>query len=79
MSLFDKLNSTPNARQRTPNAQEALQRIKADPAGVLKQAGINIPNGMNNPQQIIQHLVQTGQVPQNRITQAMQMLSGMRR
>lgn len=75
MSIFDNIGR-PNA---LPNAQNALQRIMSDPVGVLRQRGLSIPNGMTNPQQIINHLVQSGQVPQNRLTQAMQMLGGMRR
>lgn len=74
MSLFDQLG-----KQQQMNPAQALQQIKANPAQVLKGRGINIPAGMNNPQQIIQYLVQSGQMPQNRVTQAMQMLSGMRR
>ena len=75
MSLFDQLGQ----QSQQMNPAQALQQIKANPAQVLKGRGINIPAGMNNPQQIIQYLVQSGQMPQNRVTQAMQMLSGMRR
>ena len=76
MSIFDNIGNAPNA---LPNARSALQRIMSDPVGVLRQRGLSIPTGMTNPQQIINHLVQSGQVPQNRLTQAMQMLGGMRR
>jgi len=33
----------------------------------------NIPQGMNNPQDILQHLLNSGQVSQEQINQAMQM------
>lgn len=56
------------------NPQQMLAQIKSNPAAVLKQRGLNIPDGMNNPQQIIQHLVSSGQVPQSRYMQAMQMM-----
>jgi hypothetical protein len=56
-----------------------LSQLRQNPASVLKQAGLNIPAGMNNPQQIINHLLQSGQVPQSRYQQAMQMMSKMRR
>lgn len=77
MGLFDALGGKqPQApQQMTP--QQAWQQFQHDPLGSLKQAGLNIPAGMNNPQQIVQHLMQTGQVPQNRITQAMQMAGQM--
>ena len=70
MSLFDSLRGvTPQA-----NPQQLLQQLRADPAGMLKQRGLNIPAGMNNPQQIISHLVQSGQVPNARLQQIVQMM-----
>ena len=77
MSLFDSLGS--QKQQAFQNPAQALQQLRANPAEALKRAGINIPNGMNNPQQIIQHLIQSGQVPQSRLTQIMQMMQGLRR
>ena len=71
MSLFDSLNSQP---QQPINPMQRLQALKQNPSSVLQQAGFNVPQGMNNPQQIIQHLIQSGQVPQNRYTQVLQML-----
>lgn len=56
------------------NPQQMLQQIKSNPAAVLRQRGLNVPAGMTNPQQIIQHLLSSGQVPQSRLTQAMQMM-----
>ena len=75
MSLYDQLGGQqPNAQPNAFNAQEALQQLKANPSGVLKQAGLTIPDGMNNPNQIIQHLLTSGQLPQARLQQAMRML-----
>lgn len=71
MSLFDSLNSQP---QQPMNPMQRLHALKQNPSGMLQQAGFNVPQGMNNPQQIIQHLIQSGQVPQNRYTQVLQML-----
>lgn len=67
MSIYDGLNMQ-------PNAMTALQQIKNNPAALLKQRGLSIPDGMNNPQQIIQHLVTSGQIPQTRYMQALQMM-----
>lgn len=45
---------------------------------LLRQRGLSIPSGMeNNPGAIIQHLMQTGQVSQSRLSMAQQMLSRM--
>ena len=45
---------------------------------LLKRQGVQIPDGMaDNPQAIIQHLLQTGQSPQGRFQMAQQMLQRM--
>ena len=77
MSLFDSLGGKNPASVQQQNPQELLRKLQADPAAMLRQAGLSIPGGMRDPQQIVQHLMQTGQVPQNRLTQAMQMLGRM--
>ena len=77
MSLFDSLGGKPPASAQMQNPQELMRKLQADPAAMLRQAGLSIPGGMRDPQQIVQHLMQTGQVPQNRLTQAIQMLGRM--
>ena len=61
------------------NLQNALAQVRQNPVAILKQAGLNIPNGMNNPQQIVQHLLQSVHVPNARYQQALQMMQGRRR
>ena len=61
MSIYDRIGNP-------------LQQIRMDPAAVLRQRGLNIPAGMTNPQQIVQHLVQSGQVSNARLQQVMQMM-----
>ena len=52
------------------NAQP--QNPKEQALNLLKQQGITVPQGMeNNPQAIIQHLMQSGRVPQGRVQQIM--------
>ena len=76
MSLFDSLGGTAQQPQKM-NMQDAMRQLQQDPSGMLKRAGLNVPNGMNNPQQIINHLMQSGQLPQSRLTMAMQMAQRM--
>lgn len=64
MSIYDAINAQPNA----------LEQIKNNPAELLRRRGLSIPDGMNNPQQIIQHLITSGQIPQARYVQALQMM-----
>lgn len=73
MGLFEKLGGAPT---RQPNAQEALQQIKAHPGDVLHQAGYSVPEGMTDGRQIVQHLIQSGQVGNSRVQQLMRMLGG---
>lgn len=48
------------------------QQIKANPIQLLSQR-FNIPNNMNNPNDIIQHLLNTNQVSQAQVNNAMNM------
>lgn len=70
MSLFDQIGQQMNPMQ-------MLGQLRSNPAAVLQQAGLNIPAGVTNPQQIVQHLIQSGQVGQGRLMQAQQMASRM--
>ena len=79
MSLFDQLGNEKNQQPQQMNMQQALQQLRSNPVSTLRQAGLNIPDGLTNPQQIVNHLIQSGQVPQSRLTQAMRFLQGGRR
>ena len=71
MSIYDQLGQRPNPIQ-------MLSQIKQNPAAVLQQMGMTIPAGMNDPRQILNHLLQSGQVGNGRYQQAMQMISRMK-
>lgn len=51
-----------------------VQQLQQNPMQILSQR-FNIPQGMNmsNPNDIIQHLLNTGQISQNQVNQAMAM------
>ena len=65
MSIYESLNMNP---------MQMMNQLRSNPSAVLKQRGLNVPMGMNNPQQIVQHLIQSGQVPNARLQQIMQMM-----
>lgn len=74
MSLFNQLgNNKPTENQNT-NPQAALNQLRSDPRSFLQRAGLSIPENLTDPQQIINHLLSSGQVPQARYSQALQML-----
>ena len=76
--LFSVLNGGA-AQSPVLNMQNALAQLKSNPAALLRSAGLNVPDGMNNPQQIINHLLQSGQINQNRLAQAQRMASQFKR
>lgn len=60
--------------------QGALQQLRSNPTAMLKQAGYSIPDNIgNDPQAIINHLMQSGQINQDRLAQAQQMAARYRR
>lgn len=60
------------------NNQPVQQDPREQALNLMKQQGIDVPQGMeNNPQAIIQHLMQSGRVPQNRLTMAQQIMGRM--
>ena len=66
--LFNALGGNPMG-----NMVQMLNQLKQNPMALLQRAGYNIPANLNNPQQIIQHLTQTGQINQNQLNKAQQM------
>lgn len=55
------------------NMMQMLTQFKQNPLALLGRAGYNIPAGITNPQQIIEHLTKTGQINQQQLNQAQQM------
>lgn len=57
------------------NPMAMLQQLKMNPMQFLAQRRMNLPQGMSmqDPQAILNHLVQTGQVSQQQINNAYQM------
>lgn len=54
------------------NLLQMISQFKSNPMQVLASR-YNIPQGINNPQDIIQHLLNTGQITQQQVNGAMQM------
>lgn len=61
------------------NPMQLLQQLRANPMQVLRQAGYNVPQNLNDPNAIIQHLMNSGQITQQRYEQARQMAAQFRR
>lgn len=50
-----------------------LSNLMNNPLSLLSQRGFNLPQNLNDPQAIVQHLLNSGQINQETVNQAMQM------
>lgn len=56
------------------NILSMFSKLTQNPLQTLVEAGLNVPANMaNNPEQIVQHLLNSGQISQSQVNQAMQM------
>jgi hypothetical protein len=55
-----------------------LQQLKQNPVGFSASKKFSIPQGINDPQQMVQYLLNTGQVKQNNVDQLFQQVFGHR-
>lgn len=70
---------TANRAPMQANPMQLLQQLRQNPMLFLRQAGYNVPENLNDPNQIIQHLMNSGQITQQRYEQARQMAAQFRR
>lgn len=61
-----------------PMMNSVLSQMKHNPMQFLTQKGFNIPQNMNDPNAIIQYLMNTGQVSQTQYDQAMRTINQLR-
>lgn len=73
------MNNLPNAIQN--NLVGMLSQFKQNPMQFLLQRRMNLPQNINfnDPQAILNHLVQSGQVSQQQINNAYQMMGQFRK
>jgi len=56
---------------------QMLTNLKSNPLSFLASKGLNVPQGINDPEQMVRHLINSGQINQNAINQAMKMADQM--
>ena len=60
------------------NVQTALRKLQDNPKEFLKKVGVSVPDElMNDPQAIVMHLIQTGQVRNPMVDRIMPMIQQM--
>ena len=63
--------------QPATNPMAMLQQLRQNPIAFLRSRGMNVPENIaGNPNAIIQHLMNSGQVSQSQYDRARQMVSG---
>lgn len=63
-----------------PNPLQMLQQFKANPMQFILQRNMNVPqNIVGDPNAILNHLLKTGQITQQQINNAYQMMGQFRR
>ena len=66
MSLFESLGGKQQQQKQQPMSREqAMKQIQADPRAVLSRCGLNLPDGMSDPQQMVSYLFRSGQIGRN--------------
>lgn len=55
------------------NMMQMLGQLKQNPLAFLNRAGLNVPPNISDPQQMIQHLMNSGQISQAQYDNARQM------
>lgn len=60
------------------NLMNLFQNFMQNPYQMLAQRGINLPQGMNDPNAIIQHLMDSGKVDQQAYNEASQRANQMK-
>lgn len=57
-----------------PDIGKMFQQFKQNPIEYLIKAKLNVPQGMTDPQQIVNHFMGTGQIPKQLMPQIHQMM-----
>lgn len=86
MSIFDSLGQRGPSMQQ-PNRQQmeqiqratgnALQQLQRNPGSMLQQAGLSVPAGMTGPEQMVRHILDSGQVTGPRAQMARSLMQRM--
>lgn len=82
MGIFERIMQQPSVqkpidpRQAKQAFQDDLKSLKMDPVSYAKAHGKNIPDGMTDPGQIIQYLLNSTQVNNPQYQMALRILSG---
>lgn len=75
MSIFESLKGPKQQQQNNVDINALYQQFQKNPVDFLIRSRLRIPEGVNSPQQILQYLSNTNQIPPQYKQQAAQMLN----
>ena len=82
MSIYDRIGKQGapqqqaiDPRQAVAEMQRAVADIQKDPRGMIRKSGLDIPEGMTNPREIANYLMQSGNIPSQRLQMAQNMMA----
>lgn len=67
ITTSEKRTETMNNTRDVMQMMQMATQLRQNPMGFLQQRGYNIPQNLNDPGSIIQHLLNTGQVSQDQL------------
>lgn len=67
------MNNPLNMLGNMGNIMQMLTQFRQNPMAMFQRAGLNVPSNINDPQAMIQHLMNSGQITQQQYDQARQM------
>lgn len=50
---------------------QMLPLLQGNPSGIAAQNGMNVPNNITNPKDMVEHLMNSGQIDQNTFNNAL--------
>lgn len=70
---------TQAARPNMAQLLQQLQSLQQNPMGFLRNMGLNVPQNLNNPNEIIQYLMNSGRFSQQQYEQARQLAAQLKK
>lgn len=77
--MANRFMPTQAARPNMAQLLQQLQSLQNDPMGFLRNLGLSVPQNLNNPNEIIQYLMNSGRFSQQQYEQARQLAAQLKK
>ena len=80
MGFFDSMKSQGAPQAQQMNVAQQIEQLKRNPVQMLQKAGYSVPQNIaSNPQAMVQHLLQTGQISSPALQKVQQYMGMLKR